>query len=78
MANDIVQDHIDNRKNPHGINKQKLGLGKLENFPIATDEEALAGEVKDRYLTPAKLKKVFQGELMRRGYMNENGNVILP
>ena len=75
---DTIQGHIDDRDNPHGVTKADLGLDKVDNLPIASDEEALNGDPVDRYLTPAKLKLVFQGALMRRGYMDSNGKVILP
>lgn len=75
---DAIQNHINNRDNPHGLTKEDLGLGNVQNFPIATDQECLSGTPGERLLTPAKLKLVFKGELMRKGYMNEEGNVILP
>tara|TARA_B100000929_G_scaffold276942_1_gene251950 strand:+ start:119 stop:352 length:234 start_codon:yes stop_codon:yes gene_type:complete len=75
---DTIQGHIDDRNNPHGVTKEDVGLDKIENFPVASDEEAINGEPSNRYLTPAKLKLVFKGVLMRRGHMNADGEVILP
>lgn len=75
---DAIQNHINDRNNPHGLTKDDLDLGLVQNYPIATDQECLDGAPGERLLTPAKLKLVFKGELMRKGYMNEEGNVILP
>jgi len=75
---DTIQSHIDDRDNPHNIDKGDVGLSKIDDFPVASDAEALAGAPNNRYLTPAKLKLVFKGVLMRRGHMNADGEVILP
>lgn len=73
-----IQDHIDNTNNPHNITKAMLGLGGVENYPIATMPEAETGNRNDRYLTPLRLKAVFDGHLKREGLMDDDGNPILP
>lgn len=73
-----IQDHINDTNNPHGLTKDDFGLGGIENHPIATIAEAEAGQRNDRYLTPLRLKSVFDGHLKRNGLMDSNGNPILP
>lgn len=49
---DLFQEHVDNYENPHKVTKTQINLGLVENFPVATDSEAAAGTVKNRYMTP--------------------------
>ncbi len=44
--------HIGNKANPHGVTKLHIGLGLVENYQMATVEEAKAGLAKDRYVSP--------------------------
>lgn len=44
--------HMGNKANPHNTNKNHIGLGLVENYQVATLEEAKAGLAKDRYMTP--------------------------
>ena len=41
-------------QNATGVTPQQIGLGNVENFPIATDTEAVAGTANDRYMTPLR------------------------
>ena len=34
---DALQEHVDNRDNPHGVSKEQLGLQYVENYPMDTD-----------------------------------------
>lgn len=42
--------HKHDRNNPHNLTKEQLGLGDIENYPIADAHDALNGESGDRYL----------------------------
>ena len=44
--------HIGNKTNPHNTTKLHVGLGLVENYQMATVEEAKAGLAKDRYVSP--------------------------
>lgn len=44
--------HKADRQNPHGTNKVQVGLGLVENLPLASVQEAAAGLAQDRYMTP--------------------------
>lgn len=63
LAGQLIQNHINDKGNPHGVNKGQVGLGNVQNFPTANDDEARAGQAGDRYLTPrgAKLLMDAQG-----------------
>lgn len=42
--------HKHDRNNPHDVTKEQLGLGDLENYPIADSSEAVSGSSDNRYL----------------------------
>lgn len=46
------------RDNPNVVTKEQVGLGLVQNYPTATDVEALAGLATDRVMTPANVKAV--------------------
>lgn len=51
--------HFHNQENPHGVNKTQVGLGKVQNYAIATLDEALTGTLETAYMTPYLVGKVF-------------------
>lgn len=46
--------HITNQLNPHNVTKAQVGLFNVENYLVATAEEARAGTRSDRYMTPQR------------------------
>src|SRR5690606_29837192 len=46
-------EHTSRTDNPHNVNKNQVGLGLVENYPVASETIALAGESNEHYLTPA-------------------------
>lgn len=52
----VIQAHIDTRGNPHGTTKADVGLGLVENYRVASIEEAEAGVADNRYMTPQLTK----------------------
>ena len=48
--------HIRNLENPHATTKAQVGLGLVENFPMASDLEAVEGLLRNRYMSPAATK----------------------
>lgn len=46
--------HINNKLNPHNVTKDQVGLFNVENYRIATEQEARAGLLNDRYMTPLR------------------------
>jgi hypothetical protein len=53
LTDNKIEDHLKDMANPHQTTKVQVGLGLVENFPIASAAEALAGTVTNRYMTPA-------------------------
>lgn len=46
--------HAANQLNPHNTTKDQVGLFNVQNYPVATDQEARAGTASDRYMTPQR------------------------
>lgn len=47
------------------ITKGMVGLGNLQNFPMASDAESVAGTATDRFVTPAGAQKFIEGAFSR-------------
>lgn len=45
-------DHVNNKDNPHGVDKTTVGLGNVPNYPSATEQEAREGKVNNALMTP--------------------------
>lgn len=45
--------------NPHGVTASDVGLGQVENYPIATEAEAKAGS-SGQYMTPQRTKQAIE------------------
>ena len=54
----ILEEHIRDASNPHAVNKNQVGLGQVQNFPIATEPQALAGTANNLYMTPYLVAKL--------------------
>lgn len=48
--------HLADKSNPHAVTKAQVGLGSVQNYPMATDEEAAAGTARNRMMSPAATK----------------------
>lgn len=48
----IMQTHTDDRDNPHGVTKAQVGLDKVQNYAIATNQQAINGTDNASYMTP--------------------------
>lgn len=51
-ANASLQGHLSDHENPHQVTKAQVGLGQVQNLPLATAEEAIAGVSNITYMTP--------------------------
>lgn len=51
--------HINDSSNPHGTNKQQVGLGNVENYAPASLAQAELGSANNLYLTPAGARALF-------------------
>ena len=65
--------------------RKNLGVDNVENYPIASDAEAIAGTATDRYMTPALVKlsigaskiDVNAGDLGTYGFLYYTGTVTI-
>ena len=44
--------HVNDFENPHKVTKQQVGLGNVPNYGVATESEAIAGTVNNKFMTP--------------------------
>lgn len=49
----ILNTHVSDQNNPHNVTKSQVGLGSVQNYPVASTTEAEAGVATNRYMTPA-------------------------
>lgn len=54
---DVLDGHEGDRKNPHSVTKDQVGLGNVKNYNIATIDEAIEGVHTEKYMTPALVKR---------------------
>ena len=47
-----INSHIQSLLNPHSVTKAQIGLGRVNNYALATEAEAISGTSSQRYLTP--------------------------
>lgn len=50
-----VESHISNTSNPHGVTKAQVNLGSVADYAPASQTEAQAGAVNNRYMTPLRV-----------------------
>ena len=49
--------HINNINNPHNTTKAQVGLSNVENYPVASEAEAILGSETEKYVTPFGVKR---------------------
>jgi len=55
--------HIADENNPHNTTKAQVGLGLLQNFPVASINEAIEGTLNNRYMTPLRVKDAVESQV---------------
>lgn len=58
-----INDHANNTNNPHLTTAAHVGLGAVQNYPIASSIEAEVGLVNDRYMTPFRVAEAIQARI---------------
>jgi hypothetical protein len=53
FAGNDLRDHIANKNNPHSVTKDQVLLGLVQNYGMATNQEAVTGTATDRYMAPS-------------------------
>lgn len=57
QAGTLLDQHVADKTNPHGVTKAQVGLGSVENYAIATVAEAQAGTSNVKYMTPLRVRE---------------------
>lgn len=52
-----TQAHASRRDNPHGVTKEQIGLGQVENYPVSTLQQAVDGVHHASIMTPLRVKQ---------------------
>lgn len=82
LANDRIDgvsftlnNHVQDRNNPHGVTKTQVGLSNVENYALASQLEAEQGLRNDRYMTPLRTKQAIAiqaGDLVNQHIADKN------
>lgn len=67
-----LEAHKNNTSNPHSVTKSQVGLDSVENYGIATENEAKAGSVNNKYMTPQRTKQAIDAL-----GVGSDGNIIV-
>lgn len=59
-----ANDHVLRTDNPHGVNATQVGLGNVQNYPIATQAQAEGGAANDVYMTPLRVKQAIDVQML--------------
>jgi len=60
--NKKIDDHVDDKSNPHGVTKKQVGLENVGNFAFANDGEAVAGTSSTKYMHPKNVATAIKGQ----------------
>lgn len=68
--------HVADKSNPHDVTAVQVGLGNVQNFPIATVAQAQAGTNNTTYMTPALVQQaiVAQGQSGLTAHLSDFNN----
>lgn len=56
--------HIANQSNPHGTTKAQVGLGNVQDLPLATSADAIAGGINTKYMTPLTVAQAIEAQAL--------------
>lgn len=73
--------HTGDNDNPHGVTKSQVGLGKVQDYELATEADAESGTSHQKYMTPLRTKQAITKQLdshandyvAHPGYANTTG-----
>lgn len=60
----VLTPHVASTANPHQTNKSQVGLGSVENLPLADVSTARAGTSNAHYMTPALVREAINAQLL--------------
>lgn len=62
--------HLANTNNPHKVTAAQVGLGNVQNFGLATEDEAKQGTSNAKYMTPSLTQAVLSANINSTAYAN--------
>ncbi|WP_181810896.1 hypothetical protein [Lactococcus cremoris] len=62
--------HLANTANPHKVTAAQVGLGNVQNFGLATEDEAKQGISNAKYMTPSLTQAVLSANINSTAYAN--------
>lgn len=74
---EIIASHDGSRLNNHSVDKEDIGLGLVDNFPIATIDELLDGTAQNRFLTPQLANRMVSEASGRNDLLYPGGSLPL-
>lgn len=60
FANTTFANHVNNKLNPHEVDKVQVGLGLVDNFATASADEARLGNANNVFMTPLRVRQAIQ------------------
>lgn len=72
-----ISDHITNTDNPHQVNKNQVGLGNVQNYPLADQVAAEDGTSNAAYMTPLRVRQALEAHpsfLSLEEHLNDDAN----
>jgi hypothetical protein len=60
MGNGAIDEHVNNKANPHEVTKTQVGLGLVDNYPTASIVEAQAGTANNRFMTALRVRQAIE------------------
>lgn len=72
----MLDEHMQDHSNPHAVTKAQVGLGSVENFPVASLAEAQAGTANNRYMTPERTHDLVKEKALKplTAHINDKAN----
>lgn len=70
------QAHVQDHENPHATTKGQVGLGLVDNYATATQPEAEAGTLNNRFMTPLRTAQAIAAQALvpLNAHINDKGN----
>ena len=59
----LIETHTLRNDNPHAVTKAQVGLSNVQNYGVATNQQAVDGTSNSLYLTPLNLKSVLDASV---------------
>ncbi len=65
-----INKHMGDTANPHKVTAAQVGLGNVQNFGLATEDEAKQGDRNAKYMTPSLTQAVLSANINSIAYAN--------